>query len=963
MSLLACTRIARVSRPALARVLKQESVQLLSFSRTSFFHSSSIVDARVKLSHTELDKKWSQIWQEKPPRFENPPKTSLPTCDAANPKFYSLSMFPYPSGMLHIGHLRVYTICDTISKYRRMRGYDVINPMGWDAFGLPAENAATERGIDPEVWTLDNIKKMKSTMDLMFADFDWEREVVTCLPEYYKHTQKLFLMMYNEGMAYRKEAIVNWDPVEQTVLANEQVDAEGKSWRSGALVEKKMLEQWFLKITDLAPELLNDLELLDNWPTRVKTMQKNWIGKSTGAKINFPLSCPATGSSETENKLVTFTTRPDTLYGVQYAAISLNHPLTRALAKTDKSLAQFLEDAKSLPEDTKQGYKLPDVFVANPLNPTKFDTPVFVAPYVLDTYGHGAVMGCPGHDLRDNAFWKENMPSEPIVTVVNPPASDADAKTENKSDIYTGKEGTLASNCGKYAGLSTAQGGKQMVEDLSKTGLVQFDTQWKLRDWLISRQRFWGAPIPIIHCDNCGTVPVPDSQLPVMLPKGLNGPLSTSPEFIKTECPSCGSEHARHDTDTMDTFMDSSWYLFRYTDPQNPDKIFDAEKASNLMPVDMYIGGVEHAILHLLYTRFVSKFLARNGSWNGGDLNGEPIRRLVTQGMVHGKTAVCPETGKFLKPEEFVYKNISSGEGDKGTLQPVIKETGKIANISFEKMSKSKYNGASPEDCIAKHGADATRAHILFQAPVTDVLNWEESQIVGVERWLAKVWNFTTAVVDKIKEQTETVADKEEVCNTVDSIFKKSINLDYNNLTKHEQKLWQNVQKTITSVTSSFHDSLSLNTVISDYMKLSNALVSSADDGFQKVSLPVAIYGLQQLLKMMAPVTPANAEENWKHLESVLSQQSESSPSTSSVFAQPWPLPVAIPGSDHTRFSIVIDGKRRFTLNLPKSLAGKQEELLSAIMKAEEGKEWLQGKELAKVVAPKGYAITIETKK
>lgn len=954
MALLAHIRSAAVSQPALLRPLGKSS--LLSIScHTKYFHSSSELDARVKLSTAELDQKWKNIWADRPPRLETPPKTSLPKADESNPKYYTLSMFPYPSGMLHIGHLRVYTITDTIAKYRRMRGYDVINPMGWDAFGLPAENAATERGIDPEVWTLDNIKKMKSTMDCMFADFDWEREVVTCLPEYYKHTQKLFLMMYNSNMAYRKKALVNWDPVDKTVLANEQVDAEGKSWRSGAVVEKKLLEQWFLKITEYAPDLLNDLGLLKNWPTRVKTMQKNWIGKSTGAKINFPLK------SSTESKsLVTFTTRPDTLFGVQYAAVSLNHPLTQSLAKNDEALLQFLKTAETLPDDTKKGYKLPGVFIANPLNPTKFDIPVFVAPYVLDTYGHGAVMGCPGHDIRDNAFWKENMPLNDVITVIESPKSEnaADSKDfDSNSGIYTGKEGALNSLCGKYAGLPSAEGGKQIVQDLSKDGLVQFDTQWKLRDWLISRQRFWGAPIPIVHCDDCGTVPVPDSELPVLLPKGLNGPLSTSPEFVHTTCPSCGNEHAKRDTDTMDTFMDSSWYFFRYTDPTNPDKIFDYQKASALMPTDVYFGGVEHAILHLLYSRFVSKFLAKNGNWSGGDMNGEPIKRLVTQGMVHGKTAVCPDTGKFLKPGEIEYKT-----GAKNVLEPFVKSTGKPATVTYEKMSKSKYNGASPEACIAAHGADATRAHILFQAPVTDVLNWNEGQIVGVERWLGKVWNFTTTLIEKV-ESEKALLTGEESESYVEEILTKSRNLDYKSLSKPEKKLWENVQKTVGSVTSSFHDSLSLNTVISDYMKLSNVLLISADDGFSKVSLPVALYSLQQLLKIMAPVTPVSAEDNWEYIQTVIPlKNSQDTKASTSIFSESWPLVQPIPGADHARFSVVIDGKRRFTLNLPKSMTGKQEELLAAIMQTKDGKEWLEGKTLSKVVAPNGYAITIETK-
>lgn len=945
-------RSSTACRPTLLKSLGRLS---LTVSNKSFIHTSLALEARAKLDQTELDSKWSDIWKTRPARLEKPPKTSLPEVDVSNPKFYSLSMFPYPSGVLHIGHLRVYTISDVIARYRRMRGYDVIHPMGWDAFGLPAENAAVERGIDPEVWTLGNIQKMKEQMNQMFADFDWEREIVTCSPEYYKHTQKLFLMMYEAGMAYRKEAIVNWDPIEKTVLANEQVDSDGRSWRSGAIVEKKMLEQWFLKITELAPELLGDLKLLDKWPTKVKTMQKNWIGKSNGAKVTFLLQ----GSTDISQELVTFTTRPDTLYGIQYVAISLNHPLTRSLSASNPDLAAFLKEAESLPDDTKKGYKLPEIFVANPLTPNKFDIPVFVAPYVLDSYGHGAVMGCPGHDNRDFLFLKENLPNLKAVSVIDAP-EDGEV---NENGIYVGKEGTLNSNCGPYAGLSSSEGGKKIIKEFTNTGLVQHDTQWKIRDWLISRQRFWGAPIPIIHCDNCGTVPVPDSELPVILPKGLNGPLSTDPEFVKTKCPSCGGEHARRDTDTMDTFMDSSWYMFRYTDAQNPNQIFDPEKASKLMPVDMYIGGIEHAILHLLYTRFISKFLAKNGNWSGGHLNGEPITHLVTQGMVHGKTMVCPDTGKFLKPDEF-----DLVPNEKGVIEPIVKETGKIADVSYEKMSKSKYNGASPEECIAKHGADATRAHILFQAPVTDVLNWDEAQIVGVERWLAKVSNFTTAVADKIEEESLAKGSIEEAKKHVQAILKQSNTLEYNKLSKPEQKLWEMTQKTIKIVTASFHESLSLNTVISDYMKFGNALVGCEKDGFKTISLPVALYSLQEMLRIMAPVTPANAEDNWEYLQRSLLLQNHNAasdangiPPAPSVFAEAWPLASPVPGSDNARFSIVIDGKRRFTLNLLKSLAGKKEELLKTVLETNDGKKWLEGKKLKSVVAPKGFAITIET--
>lgn len=902
----------------------------------SSFHTASSLLQRQKLTVTELDAKWAETWRKKPSRLERPPAPADKTKTPEQEKYYALSMFPYPSGMLHIGHLRVYTISDVLARYRRMNGYNVIHAMGWDAFGLPAENAAIERGIDPETWTLSNIDKMKEQMNIMFADFDWEREIVTCSPEYYKHTQKLFLMLHKAGLAYRKEAIVNWDPIEKTVLANEQVDDEGRSWRSGAIVEKKSLEQWFLAITKYAPDLLDDLKLLKDWPGRVKTMQRNWIGKSQGATINFPLS----GS----DPIVAFTTRPDTLYAVQYVALSLNHPMTKSLAQTDKDLTSFLERVASLPEDTKEGYKLKEIFAANPLDPLQFNIPIFVAPYVLDNYGHGSVMGCPGHDTRDYDFWKQNMPGAGVVETVTPPESYT--PDPNAPPIYTGKDGKLNDTAGPYSGMDAREGGKKIIKDLESTNLVKFDVQWRIRDWLISRQRFWGAPIPIVHCDSCGTVPVPDEELPVLLPKGLNGPLSTSPEFVHTHCPSCGGE-AKRDTDTMDTFMDSSWYFFRYTDPHNPNEIFDSKKASDLMPVDIYIGGIEHAILHLLYSRFISKFLAKNGNWSGGDLNGEPIRRLVTQGMVHGKTTVCPDTGKFLKPDEIDYVN--------GNLKkPIVKATQKPALTSYEKMSKSKYNGADPGECIKKHGADATRAHILFQAPVSDILGWDESQISGAKRWLSKVTSYTTHVADTISEAAKSSPNPSEYLANLQA---QSTRIEFDKLSKSDKKLFIETQKLVKSVTDSFHDSLSLNTVISDYMKLTNAIIDTFGTDYKKASLPFVLYNLERLLKVMAPVTPVTAEDNWEYLQQALTQTTENTPS---VFAQAWPQAEAIPGANLGWFQIIINGERRFVLKAPRNLAGKEKAIMELVRNSEEAKEWLDGKEIkSSSLLPKGFAISI----
>lgn len=774
-----------------------------------------------------------------------------------------------------------------------MKGYNVIHAMGWDAFGLPAENAAIDRGISPAIWTYSNIDKMKGQMERMFADFDWDREVVTCSKEYYKWTQMIFLMLYNEGYAYRKEAEVNWDPIDKTVLANEQIDAQGRSWRSGAVAEKRNLKQWFFSITKLAKELEKDLDLLDQWPTKVKVMQKNWIGRSEGTNIDFALTQPL----DNIKSLEAFTTRADTLFGLGYVAVALTHPLVKDLAKNDKQLSDFV--AKEFAEDSKDGYKL-SLTAINPINGSQ--VPIFVAPYVIGDYGSGAVMGVPGHDKRDMAFWKENV-GTPFPVVVDPP------KGWNSEDeeIYVGKEGTLNDLCGEFAGLSTKEGIKAISANLVGQGKGYESTHLRLRDWLISRQRFWGAPIPIVHCDSCGTVPVPVEQLPVELPEDLGRPLATSPEFYSTTCPSC-SKPAKRETDTMDTFMDSSWYFFRYTDPHNTQLPFSYEKASQLMPVDMYIGGVEHAILHLLYSRFISKFLAKVGAWSGGDLNAEPIRRLVTQGMVHGMTYIDKDSGAFLKPEEVDLSNPS---------KPIVIRTGEAPSISFEKMSKSKFNGVDPLEVIDKHGADATRAHILFQAPVNDVLTWDQDKIVGIERWLGRVAGLVNKAAGILAKSGE------------------RSHFDTNN------DLWKQVQTKIDELTAALHEDLSLNTLISDYMKLTRTIQSMTDEN-------MVVAATEILVKTIAPVTPATAEELW---ESLLAAQGKP---WSSIFLEKWPERTLAVEST-VDYNVIINGKRRFTVSLDTAIeAPTEQQMLDAIQKHPESNVYIGGKSIQRIIIPQG---------
>ncbi|QPG74355.1 hypothetical protein FOA43_001682 [Brettanomyces nanus] len=873
-----------------------------------------------------LDAKWLPRWKKQcGGQFLNPRRLTKPV--KGHKKVYSLTMFPYPSGMLHMGHLRVYTISDVLSRYYRMKGLDVLHPMGWDAFGLPAENAAVDRGIDPETWTRLNIKKMRHQMELMRTDFDWDREVTTCNPDYYKWTQKIFLLLYEHGLAYRKKAEINWDPVDKTVLANEQVDDQGRSWRSGALVEKRLLEQWFLSITKFAKSLNKDLSLLKDWPSKVKTMQRNWIGESHGSEISFPL---IPGSIVLPvDKVEVFTTRAETLYSVQYLALSFDHPITQAISARDPKLAEFIARLNNLEnvEKSKEGYKLDSVFVSNPLDP-QMQIPVFVAPYVIGGYGQGAVMGCPAHDKRDFGFWHSNMgPEVSIIRTVDP-------KNGVKCALdmpYTEKEGTMNGNSGdKLQGKSTSEAREIIVHALEETGLGSHKINYRLRDWLISRQRYWGAPIPMIHCDHCGVVAVPDEQLPVVLPKvdhllGRGGsPLAQIPEFVNTTCPKCHGP-AKRDTDTMDTFMDSSWYMFRYIDPHNSENIFSKKLVTQYMPVDQYIGGIEHAILHLLYSRFISKFFCSIGLFDDTEgMNGEPFKQLITQGMVHGRTFVDPTNGHFLKPDEFDVCEDGSA---------VIKATGEKAAISYEKMSKSKFNGADPAKCIEAHGADATRAHILFQAPISDVLNWDESKIIGVERWLRKVIGLASALSGLVTPE----------------LVQRSIKpiSSYND---EEIAFHNKLISYFASLNDSFERTLSLNTVISDYMKYTNEMMLQIDN--RRIDISIKYKFFMKLLKIMSPVTPTTVEEANEVLHN------PNFGSVDSILNSDWPeLENAI--QEDISYNVMINGKMRFVHKASKNLINDKEQCIKEIMSSGGGQKWLQGKHIKKVLLKKGTLVFI----
>lgn len=638
-----------------------------------------------------IEAKWQKKWEEQ--------KLYKTVEDHKKPKYYCLEMFPYPSGKLHMGHVRNYSIGDVVARFKRMKGYNVLHPMGWDAFGLPAENAAIKHGIHPAKWTWDNIANMRKQLKQLGISYDWDREIATCHPGYYKWTQWFFLKLYERGLAYRKKSYVNWCPSCATVLANEQV-VNGHCERCGAEVGKKNLEQWFFKITEYADELLEDLKKLPGWPEKVKIMQENWIGRSEGVEVYFT-------AEKTGKRIPVFTTRPDTIFGVSYLVMAPEHPMVDELVEGtpyeekvrefQKKMEKLSEIIRTSTETEKEGIFI-GAYAINPINGEK--VPIWIANYVLLDYGTGAVMGVPAHDQRDFEFAKKY--GLPIKVVINPPGNELSAG--DMTEAYT-EEGVLV-NSGAFSGMNSNEAIKAIADFMEEKGLGKKTVNYKLRDWLISRQRYWGAPIPIIYCDKCGIVPVPEDELPVLLPDNVEfNPKGTSPlleceEFLNTTCPKCKGP-ARRETDTMDTFMCSSWYYYRFTDPRNEEKPFDREKLEYWMPVDQYIGGVEHAILHLMYSRFFNKVMRDAGLVHVD----EPFTNLLTQGMV-----------------------LKDGA----------------------KMSKSLGNIVSPEDIIEKYGADTARLFILFASPPEKDLEWSDQGVEGCYRFLQRVWRLVEELLPKV---------------------------------------------------------------------------------------------------------------------------------------------------------------------------------------------------------------------
>ena len=760
------------------------------------------------------------------------------------PSRYMLSMFPYPSGKLHMGHVRNYTISDVLSRYYRLKGYEVMQPMGWDGFGLPAENAAIANQTPPAAWTFANIDNMRAQLKLLGLSIDWSREFATCSPEYYQWEQWLFLQLYKKGLVYKKLSTVNWDPIDNTVLANEQV-IDGKGWRSGAAVEKRDIPMYYFNITDYADELLDDLDQLEgHWPSEVLTMQRNWIGRSAGMEVHFPYELAGE-----ENTLDVFTTRPDTLMGVTYVAVAAEHPLAQYASEQDEVIAQFCALCKkgSVAEaDLAKAEKIgmdTGLTVTHPL--TGEEVPVWVANYVLMSYGSGAVMAVPAHDERDYEF--ANKYNLPIKQVIDVPAGYFDElKTEAKANdsevnlAYT-ERNTLV-NSGEFDGMNFEQAFEAMLTKLEPKSLAKKKIQYRLRDWGVSRQRYWGCPIPMINCEHCGTVPVEEQDLPVVLPTdvvpdGRGNPLKNLPEFVNTTCPKCGNP-AERETDTFDTFVESSWYYARFASPNDAQNMVNKSAANKWLPVDQYVGGVEHAVMHLLYARFFHK-LMRDENLVTGD---EPFANLMTQGMVLAGTFY--RVNADGSTTYYFAEDIDIDYNERGQpIKAILKSDGQPVTIGkIEKMSKSKNNGVDPQLTIDKYGADTVRLYTLFTAPADQTLEWSDDALKGPYNFVKKVWRIAT---DHI--QALTAANI-----SIDTLNSATLNTE--GLSKTAKNLRRKTHETIAKIDSDLGDRLALNTPVSSLMELANEL--SGFDASDEQDLQVKHEALVHLLTMLSVYAP-----------------------------------------------------------------------------------------------------------
>jgi len=836
--------------------------------------------------------------------------------DALGEKYYCLCMLPYPSGRLHMGHVRNYTIGDVITRYQRMNGRNVLQPMGWDAFGLPAENAAIKNKVPPAKWTYDNIDYMRMQLKSLGFAIDWEREVATCHPKYYKWNQWLFLRMLERGIAYKKTGTVNWDPVDQTVLANEQV-IDGRGWRTGALVEKREIPMYYLKITDYADELLGALDKLPGWPERVKTMQANWIGKSVGVEIGFPYD-----HQGSDGVLKVFTTRADTLMGATYVAVAAEHPLAAKAAALDPKVAAFVEECRKggvteaeLATQEKKGVPTA-LTVKHPL--TGAALPVWVANYVLMAYGEGAVMAVPAHDERDFEFaTKYDLPIRVVVR-----AKDGQAvQPGSLADLLIAKDGVLC-NSGKYDGLGFGAGVDAIAADLAAKGLGQKRVQYRLRDWGISRQRYWGCPIPLIHCDGCGDVPVPDADLPVVLPEdlapdGSGNPLNKYKPFVECACPKCGKP-ARRETDTMDTFVDSSWYFMRYA-CRDEDAAMVDQRVNDWLPVDQYIGGIEHAILHLLYSRFWTKVMRDMGLLKFD----EPFTNLLTQGMVLNhiflrKGAAGSLT--YYSPDEVELQHDVDGR----VSGAILKADGKpVQYDGLGTMSKSKNNGVDPQMLVEKYGADTVRLFMMFAAPPELTLEWSESGVEGAQRFLKRLW--------------KAVAEHRAAGGAPA--------LDSAALDEGQRTLRRQLHEALAKVGDDIGRRYTFNTAIAAVMELLNAVTRAAGTGPQDQA--VRQEALEGIVLMLAPIVPHVAESLWRGLGR-----------EGSVMAQRWPAPdPSALKRDTLELVVQVNGKLRGKIRVPATAT--REDIEKAALTEPSVLPFVQGKDVKKVVVVPGKLVNV----
>lgn len=899
------------------------------YGSISPLHPSQPVSESSRYQPQALEAGWQQAWCDAG-------LNRTPELEPGDQAFYALSMFPYPSGNLHMGHVRNYVITDVVARVQRLRGRKVLHPMGWDAFGLPAENAAIERGVDPGSWTDRNIASMRAQLDQLGLSIDWDREVATCHADYYRWTQWLFLQFLEAGLAYQKDATVNWDPIDQTVLANEQVDGEGRSWRSGALVEKRKLRQWFLKITDYAQQLLDDLDQLQGWPERVRTMQANWIGRSTGAELQFTV---VDGEGrETAERITVFTTRPDTIFGASYVVLAPEHPLVATLTTAEQQIAveafcdlvsRQSEQERTADDKPKRGVPI-GAQVRNPANGELI--PIWIADYVLAEYGTGAVMGVPAHDQRDFQFARQY--ELPVRQVIIPEGSDEHA--------YEGGAWTEAGvliHSGRFDGLPSGEAKEAITDAAAAGGWGREKVQFRLRDWLISRQRYWGCPIPVIHCDSCGVVPVPIDQLPVELPSaaafsGKGGsPLAQLESWWSVPCPCCG-QPARRETDTMDTFMCSSWYYLRYSDSSNTQLPFSREAVNSWLPVDQYVGGIEHAILHLLYSRFFTKVLRDRGLL-GFD---EPFNRLLTQGMVQGITYKNPTSGKYIAPADVADPS-----------DPRDPASGDVLETFFEKMSKSKYNGVDPAAVIDRYGADTARMFILFKAPPEKDLEWDDADVEGQFRFLQRLWRLADAAAERGLSLADGSGAPEAV--TAALLASAGAPADGGALSSDEQELRRAVHTAIQAISEDLDGDYQFNTAVSELMKLSNAMGSHLD-----ASRPVfACEALRTLLILLAPFAPHLAEDLWLKLGG---RSAADDLAATSIHTQLWPTADANAlVRDTVPLVIQIKGKVRGSLEVPADADKATLEKLA--LESEIAAKWLEGKAPSRVIVVPGKLVNL----